>query len=160
MGKAVRLGVLGLRRGGALARLAQQAGMQVVAVCERDDQRRQAAKALGAAAYRDVEPFLDHDMGRGRPGQRLRPARPGGRGRPGAGPERGVGDGRLPHGSRGRGAGRGELIEGGFDGGGSDGSALVGDGPLINSLREYWASEVVELSPTALAHQQRNPNGG
>jgi predicted dehydrogenase len=62
MGKAVRLGVLGLRRGGALARLAQQAGMQVVAVCERDDQRRQAAKALGAAAYRDVEPFLDHDM--------------------------------------------------------------------------------------------------
>lgn len=62
MGKAVRAGVLGLRRGGALARLAQQAGMQVVAVCERDDQRRQAAKALGTAAYRDVEPFLDHDM--------------------------------------------------------------------------------------------------
>jgi predicted dehydrogenase len=62
MGKAVRVGVLGLRRGAALARLAQQAGMQVVAVCERDDQRRQAAKALGAAAYRDVEPFLDHDM--------------------------------------------------------------------------------------------------
>lgn len=32
--------------------------------------------------------------------------------------------------------------------------------PLIDSLREYWASEVVELSPAALAHQQRNPNGG
>jgi predicted dehydrogenase len=62
MGKAVRVGVLGLRRGAALARLAQQAGMQVVAVCERDDQRRQAAKALGVATYRDVEPFLDHAM--------------------------------------------------------------------------------------------------
>ena len=36
--------------------------MQVVAVCERDDRRREAAKSLGAAAYRDVEPFLDHNM--------------------------------------------------------------------------------------------------
>jgi predicted dehydrogenase len=62
MGKAVRVGVLGLRRGAALARLAQQAGMQVVAVCERDDRRREAAKGLEAVAYRDVEPFLDHAM--------------------------------------------------------------------------------------------------
>jgi predicted dehydrogenase len=63
MAKAVRVGVLGLRRGAALARLAQQAGMQVVAVCERDDRRRQeTATALGAAAYQDVEPFLDHAM--------------------------------------------------------------------------------------------------
>jgi len=62
MESAVRVGVLGLRRGAALARLAQQAGMQVVAVCERDDRRRQAVAALGAVAYRDVEPFLDHPM--------------------------------------------------------------------------------------------------
>jgi predicted dehydrogenase len=62
MERAVRVGVLGLRRGAALARLAQQAGMQVVAVCERDGRRRQAAAASGAAAYRDVEPFLDHAM--------------------------------------------------------------------------------------------------
>ena len=62
MDRAVRVGVLGLRRGAALARLAQQAGMQVVAVCERDDRRRQGATALGAVAYRDVEPFLDHGM--------------------------------------------------------------------------------------------------
>jgi predicted dehydrogenase len=63
MGKAVRVGVLGLRRGAALARLAQDAGMQVVAVCERhDDRRDQATAALGVAAYRDVEPFLDHAM--------------------------------------------------------------------------------------------------
>ena len=63
MAKAVRAGVLGLRRGAALARLAQQAGMQVVAVCERDDQRLQeTAHALGAAGYRDVERFLRHDM--------------------------------------------------------------------------------------------------
>jgi predicted dehydrogenase len=60
MDRAVRVGVLGLRRGAALARLAQQAGIQVVAVCERDDQRREAATALGATAYRDVEPFLGH----------------------------------------------------------------------------------------------------
>lgn len=63
MAKAIRVGVLGLRRGASLARLAQQAGMQVVAVCERDHRRlHQAATALGVAGYRDVEPFLDHAM--------------------------------------------------------------------------------------------------
>jgi predicted dehydrogenase len=62
MDRAVRVGVLGLRRGAALARLAQQAGMELVAVCERDDRRREAATALGAAAYWDVEPFLNHAM--------------------------------------------------------------------------------------------------
>lgn len=63
MARAARVGVLGLRRGAALARLAQRAGMRVVAVCERDDRRREAAaNGLGAAAYRDVEPFLDHAM--------------------------------------------------------------------------------------------------
>jgi predicted dehydrogenase len=62
MDRAVRVGVLGLRRGAALAHLAQQAGMEVVAVCERDDRRREAATALSAVAYRDVEPFLDHAM--------------------------------------------------------------------------------------------------
>jgi predicted dehydrogenase len=63
MDRAVRVGVLGLRRGAALARLAQQAGMQVAAVCERDDRRREeAATALGVAAFRDVEPFLGHAM--------------------------------------------------------------------------------------------------
>jgi predicted dehydrogenase len=63
MAKAVRVGVLGLRRGAALARLAQQAGMQVVAVCERDDRRREEAVAgLGVAGCRDLEPFLDHAM--------------------------------------------------------------------------------------------------
>ena len=35
---------------------------------------------------------------------------------------------------------------------------LTFDGSLIASLREYWASE--ELPAAALAHQQRNPNGG
>jgi predicted dehydrogenase len=37
--------------------------MQVVAVCDRDDQRRQQfVQALGAEGYRDVEQFLDHAM--------------------------------------------------------------------------------------------------
>lgn len=63
MDRAIRIGVLGLGRGAALARLAQQAGMELVAVCERDDRRRdRAATASGAAAYRDVEPFLAHAM--------------------------------------------------------------------------------------------------
>jgi predicted dehydrogenase len=63
MARAVRVGVLGLRRGAALASLARQAGMRVVAVCEREDRRRdQVATALGVAAYRDIEPFLDHAM--------------------------------------------------------------------------------------------------
>jgi predicted dehydrogenase len=39
----------------------QQAGMQVVAVCERDTRRRQeAATTLDVTGYQDVEPFLDH----------------------------------------------------------------------------------------------------
>jgi predicted dehydrogenase len=63
MDRPVRVGVLGLRRGAALARLARDAGMQVVAVCERDGGRReQAARASGAAAYAEVEPFLRHAM--------------------------------------------------------------------------------------------------
>jgi predicted dehydrogenase len=63
MRRAVRVGVLGLRRGAALARLARQAGMQVVAVCERDDQRRrEAAGELDTASYRDGDAFLDHAM--------------------------------------------------------------------------------------------------
>jgi predicted dehydrogenase len=63
MGRDLRVGVLGLRRGAALARLAEQAGMRVVAVCERDDRRRErTATALGATGYRDVEPFLEHAM--------------------------------------------------------------------------------------------------
>jgi uncharacterized protein (TIGR02246 family) len=35
---------------------------------------------------------------------------------------------------------------------------LTFEGPLISSLREYWAS--VELPAAAVAHQQRSPNGG
>jgi predicted dehydrogenase len=63
MAKAVRVGVLGLRRGAALARPAQQAGMQVVAVCDMEDRRRErTASTLGAVGYRDVGAFLDHDM--------------------------------------------------------------------------------------------------
>jgi predicted dehydrogenase len=63
MDRAVRVGVLGLRRGAALAGLAGRAGMRVVAVCERDDERRErAATALGVAPYRDLESFLDHPM--------------------------------------------------------------------------------------------------
>jgi predicted dehydrogenase len=54
--RPVRVGVLGLRRGAALARLARQASMQVVAVCERDDRRRQqTATALGVALIEAAE---------------------------------------------------------------------------------------------------------
>jgi predicted dehydrogenase len=63
MGKAIRVGVLGLRRGAALARLARHAGMQLVAVCERNAQRLQeTVTGLGVAGYRDVEAFLDQPM--------------------------------------------------------------------------------------------------
>jgi predicted dehydrogenase len=63
MAEAVRVGVLGLRRGAALARLARDAGMRVVAVCERVDARREAtASALGVVGYGEVEAFLDHAM--------------------------------------------------------------------------------------------------
>jgi predicted dehydrogenase len=63
MGRAVRVGLLGLRRGAALARLAEQAGMQVVAVCERDHLRREGcASKLDVAGYRNVEAFLGHPM--------------------------------------------------------------------------------------------------
>ena len=59
----LRVGVLGLRRGAALGRLARAAGMTVVAVCERDAGRRErAADTLCAVAYADVGHFLDHEM--------------------------------------------------------------------------------------------------
>jgi predicted dehydrogenase len=63
MAEAVRVGVLGLLRGAALGRLAQEAGMRVVAVCEREQRRlREGAGALNATAYGEVEAFLDHAM--------------------------------------------------------------------------------------------------
>jgi predicted dehydrogenase len=59
----VRVGVLGLRRGADLARLAGEAGMRVVAVCDRDERRlRPVADRLGVAGYREVGPFLGHEM--------------------------------------------------------------------------------------------------
>ena len=66
MSRPVRVGVLGLRRGADLARLAQQAGMRVVAVCERDDQRRdQATAAMDATGYRELEAFLANAIAEG-----------------------------------------------------------------------------------------------
>jgi predicted dehydrogenase len=62
MGKPVPVGVLGLRRGAALARLARQAGMQVVAVCERDAQRGAAGGAAGQRGAPEQDVYVGVEL--------------------------------------------------------------------------------------------------
>lgn len=60
---AIRVGVVGVRRGQSFMRWAGPAGMKLVAVCDAfatnlDD----VARAYGVAAYRDYDAFLEHKM--------------------------------------------------------------------------------------------------
>src|SRR5439155_13107239 len=63
MDRKLRIGVVGLRRGLTLALSSQAAGMDIVAVCDlNNDQLRLASDALGAVPYQDYDTFLGHDM--------------------------------------------------------------------------------------------------
>ncbi|MCE5199739.1 MAG: Gfo/Idh/MocA family oxidoreductase [Armatimonadota bacterium] len=61
--KAIRIGVFGAGRGSAFAENAQAAGMELVAVCDcNEDRLRHLGEHYGIATYADFDRFLEHDM--------------------------------------------------------------------------------------------------
>jgi predicted dehydrogenase len=59
----IRVGVLGAWRGAAFAQNAALAGMALVAVCDRWEERlREVGERFGVAQYTDYDRFLEHDM--------------------------------------------------------------------------------------------------
>ena len=61
--KPIRIGVVGLSRGASFAQLAPMAGMELVAICDKWEERLLATgKQLGVPTYTDYEKFLEHDM--------------------------------------------------------------------------------------------------
>lgn len=62
-GKAVRVGVLGVRRGLSFASNAEHTGMKLVALCDSSKEKvEEAGKSLEVTAYTDYDEFLSHDM--------------------------------------------------------------------------------------------------
>lgn len=66
MDTGIKVGIFGARRGAHLGAIARKVGMIPVAVCEADEDRRNAAReAIGVpnlALYDDYDKFLEHDM--------------------------------------------------------------------------------------------------
>jgi len=61
--KPIRLGVVGSRRGKALAASVKDVGMEVVAFCDfQEDKVKQAAQEYNCSYYTDFDKFLEHDM--------------------------------------------------------------------------------------------------
>jgi predicted dehydrogenase len=62
--KVIRVGVFGIGRGGAYARHYKELGIQLVAICGRNEQKlRDYAKSFdNVAVYTDLDQFLQHDM--------------------------------------------------------------------------------------------------
>jgi predicted dehydrogenase len=59
----VRVGVVGVGRGGSFARGAEGAGMKLVALCDTwEEKLLKVGEQLGVATYTDFEKFLEHDM--------------------------------------------------------------------------------------------------
>ena len=62
--KPIRVGVVGIWRGGTFAAMAAKAGMQLVALCESQEERlkKAADRFKGVSLYSDYDQFLSHDM--------------------------------------------------------------------------------------------------
>ena len=62
--KSIRVGVIGLGRGGGFVRIAgPQTGMKLVALCDTQKERlRKLRRELKVAVYADYDQFLEHDM--------------------------------------------------------------------------------------------------
>ena len=59
----IRVGVIGVGRGSGFARGAAQVGMELVALCDKWEEKLTAVgEELGVAAYTDYDRFLEHDM--------------------------------------------------------------------------------------------------
>jgi len=63
-GKSIKVGVLGVGRGGAfMGESAQAAGFELVALCDfRKEALKEAAKQYAVAGYTDFDRFLEHDL--------------------------------------------------------------------------------------------------
>jgi len=60
---AIRVGVVGVRRGASFARGAERAGMKLAAVCDVWEQRlKEVGEQLKVATYTDYDRFLEHDV--------------------------------------------------------------------------------------------------
>lgn len=61
--KKIRVGVVGVGRGMSFAGMAEQVGMELVALCDTwEEKLRQAGQRCGVATYTDYEEFLGHDL--------------------------------------------------------------------------------------------------
>ena len=59
----IRVGVIGVRRGMSFARGAAHAGLELVAICDKwEEKLAEANEELGIATYTDYDEFLTHDM--------------------------------------------------------------------------------------------------
>jgi predicted dehydrogenase len=63
MEKPIRVGVIGVGRGMSFARGAEIAGLKLVAICDKwQEKLDEAGKQLGVATYTDYDQFLTHEM--------------------------------------------------------------------------------------------------
>ncbi len=61
--KVIKVGVIGVRRGGSFARSAGLVGMKLVAICDKwEEKLEQVGKELKVATYTDYDKFLEHDF--------------------------------------------------------------------------------------------------
>ena len=61
--KKIRVGIIGVGRGMSFVKSAPHAGMELVAMCDRwEDKLRPYKERLGAETYTDFDKFLEHDM--------------------------------------------------------------------------------------------------
>ncbi len=61
--KKIRVGVIGLGRGGSFMRQAEATGMELVAICDTwKTKLKEVGKELKVATYTDYDKFLEHDM--------------------------------------------------------------------------------------------------
>ncbi|MGI6083193.1 MAG: Gfo/Idh/MocA family protein [Limnochordia bacterium] len=62
-GQAIRVGVVGIRRGQTFMRQAPAAGMELVAICDTWEERlKEVGARYAVATYTDYDVFLEHDM--------------------------------------------------------------------------------------------------
>ncbi len=63
VGRKIKVGVVGARRGSNFASMAEKVGMKLVALCDTWEERlNEVGSRLGVSTYTDFDKFLEHDM--------------------------------------------------------------------------------------------------
>ena len=63
VGRKIKVGVVGARRGSNFASMAEKGGMKLVALCDTWEERlNEVGSRLGVSTYTDFDKFLEHDM--------------------------------------------------------------------------------------------------